>query len=87
MAEFARIAIITSAGTGVILAVYGNGTEEQVGTVTRTESRPGSSRGWEADLWASHPSLARDRLRWSPTAKALAKSLTDSVKAKGPWWE
>lgn len=74
-------------GTGAILAVYGDGTEDQVGTVVRTVNRPGSSAGWSAVLWADHPASAEGHLKWSPRAADLARSLTESVKAKGPWWE
>ena len=74
-------------GTGTILAVYADGTEDGVGTVTRTPNAPGSSAGWRANLWAAHPSLAEGHLKWSARAGDLAKSLTESVKGKGPWWE
>lgn len=74
-------------GTGVILAVYADGTEDVVGTVTRTPNAPGSSAGWRADLWADHPLKADGHLKWSARAADLARSLTESVQKKGPWWE
>lgn len=48
---------------------------------------PGSARGWQADLWDAHPSLTEGRVTWKPTTRELGETLTDSVKAIGPWWE
>lgn len=70
-----------------ILAVYCDGTEDMVGEAVRTRNAPGSSAGWRANLRASHPSLAEGRVTWAGRSGDLAEALTESVKAKGPWWE
>lgn len=74
-------------GTGELLVVCDDGSEHQVGTVIRTENKPGSARGWQADLWDAHPSLTEGHVTWKPTTRELGETLTDSVKAIGPWWE
>jgi len=71
---------------GELIAVYGDGTEHMVGDVTRTENKPGSSRGYQANLWADHPSLAEGRPLRAAKARDLGRLLTESVKAEGPWW-
>jgi hypothetical protein len=75
-----RVCVPRTAGLpGELLAVWDDGKEDQVGTATRTENKPGSTRGWQANLWDAHPSLAEGHITWKPTARELGKTL-------GPWW-
>lgn len=73
-------------GTGDIIAVCDGGLELMVGAAARTEAGTRSGRGWRADLWAAHPSLAEGHPTWRRTASELGDSLTGSVRAAGPWW-
>jgi hypothetical protein len=74
-------------GTGDILAVWDDGREDMVGSAFRTESSSRSGKGWNADLWAAHPSLEEGHATWRRTARELGHCLTGSVQAAGPWWE
>lgn len=74
-------------GTGDIVAVCDGGAELIVGQVTRTEANSRCGQGWQADLWAAHPSLAEEHATWKRTAPELAACLTGSVRDAGPWWE
>ncbi len=74
-------------GTGDILVVYDDGQEDMVGSVSRTEVGSRSGKGWKADLWDAHPSLAEGHVTWKRTARELGDCLTGSVRATGPWWE
>jgi hypothetical protein len=73
-------------GTATILASRDGMAEVVVGDAERTENKPGSARGWRANLWAAHPSLAEGHPTWAATAKGLAGALTVSVETKGAWW-
>jgi hypothetical protein len=74
-------------GTGDILVVRDDGQEDTVGSASRTGGGPPAGRGWQADLWVAHPSLAEGHATWKRTAGELGDCLTESVRACGPWWE